>query len=366
MTSYSDTRVVFRTNAGASVGFGHLARCLRIAHDFADRGCKILFLLDTDPSGFVSKKTTFDVVELYPTQSFSTEQEDVEYCLDKVVFLGSDIVVVDDYRLGEQWEKQIYDRVNKVVVIADDDDRKHFCDFIVDSKYVGPATKHRHSKSSNQNCKRLLGPKFLIIDSKFGRPFLGKSNFQDNRTTVLVNIGGGGDWSFYSSFLEHLAMFARSNSNVLIRFLAGPYAKNLAVVRKLAEQVENLEHLEPQEDLYDVLTHTDFVITSAGTTLFEAIAADCVCLSFELAANQKNDELHLEDFGHFFTIGTLAEVEMGQFAELAGEMISQLPRLQGLKRKQQIKHTFATNLLTFTICIVVSSIGVCVWHCQNL
>ena len=57
------------------------------------------------------------------------EKEDANVCLKKAKKLKIDLIIVDNYSLGFEWEQTIQNNNIKVFVIDDFFDRKHACNY---------------------------------------------------------------------------------------------------------------------------------------------------------------------------------------------------------------------------------------------
>ena len=159
-------QVIFRTVASSEFGFGHLSRVLRLESEFKSKGWSSIVVIDHMIPAIKNLYPETNFFELYPNGNFIDENNDLKKFITAVSFEKQPIVVLDDYRLGSLWETGVRKLADKLVVLDDNNNRKHNCDFIVDPKWQGTDTYSRYASLVNEDCKRLLGPEYLLLDPK--------------------------------------------------------------------------------------------------------------------------------------------------------------------------------------------------------
>ena len=112
--------ILFRADGGAAIGSGHLRRCLSLAARLRDWGHRCLFICrasDRSFNGLVSD-AGFDLIELPAAEAVSQER-DAEQTLAAVGDASFDIAIVDQYGLGQIWEKAVRGVAERLAVIDD-------------------------------------------------------------------------------------------------------------------------------------------------------------------------------------------------------------------------------------------------------
>ena len=77
-----------------------------------------------------------------------------------------DCLIIDHYSLDFSWENQIKGYVDKILVIEDLTNRKHFCDYLINFNIPNNNMK-KYKKLVNHHAKMLLGPQFLLLPKSF-------------------------------------------------------------------------------------------------------------------------------------------------------------------------------------------------------
>lgn len=320
--------IIFRTMADSRFGYGHLARSLRLEAYFRNSGHRCIVVVDNLIPSLCNFHCVTNFLELYPSGSFSEEVDDSKIFLKSFNKISDAIVILDDYRLGSLWERVVRPHAGSLVVLDDTNIRDHYCDFLIDAKWQGSETATRYDDKLNSDCKRLLGPKYLMIDPCFADARLSIKSKKNNRLNVLINIGGGGDWNDFKAFVETLIFSAKSKNLVYLRLLSGPLSKGQEYIESLTKKYNFIFSVGPLDNLVTELSQTDLFITAAGGSLFEALALHIPTVSFELSANQENNSSHLEELGHYFSIGKLQHSHQEQFAKLCNIMFDQFERIK--------------------------------------
>ena len=75
-------------------------------------------------------------------------------------------MIIDHYWINYNWQKLIKNYVNKILVIEDLYNRKHYCDFLLNYNNFSNAKKI-YSKLNNKNTRLLLGPKYLLLPKDY-------------------------------------------------------------------------------------------------------------------------------------------------------------------------------------------------------
>ena len=83
------------------------------------------------------KLLNFDYLSLYPKNKNFTNQVVYSQILKKKI-KGKNIkyIILDDYRFDKTWEKFFYKKQKKIIVFDDICNKKHLCDFLINSRWT--------------------------------------------------------------------------------------------------------------------------------------------------------------------------------------------------------------------------------------
>jgi spore coat polysaccharide biosynthesis predicted glycosyltransferase SpsG len=115
----------FRTNFDEKIGLGHLFRCLRLIRCFETQQHTCYLFIDLLKKRFHFLKN-FNVIPIYNKKVlFFNQKRDIIQFKKATNNFKKGIVIIDDYRIGVDWEKHI-SKFHKKVVAIDDLNKKHY------------------------------------------------------------------------------------------------------------------------------------------------------------------------------------------------------------------------------------------------
>ncbi len=298
--------ILFRTNAGRNTGLGHVARCATLARELAARGTHVIFVVDwlePDTAPFLAG---IDVRQLYdePQQKIAP-LEDARALLAITGELHPDWIVLDDYRIGVEWEREI-SRAGLRLCAIDDLLRPHHCDLLLDYRWRGEQTQAAYDALIPHRARRLLGPAYTLLAEEYRRPCPEKGAGEP--FTIMLGLGGGGEMTMLTAIIERLLGTAESYSRpIRLLPLIGPLAFGGDALIERYRDNDAVTPLRGETDLYPYLCRCDLYIGAAGTTTYQLLALGIPALTFSIADNQKNELPLLEDIGHYFHLNNWTE-----------------------------------------------------------
>jgi UDP-2,4-diacetamido-2,4,6-trideoxy-beta-L-altropyranose hydrolase len=179
--------VVFRCDASAHIGAGHVMRCAALAETFRARGWTTAFLVDAETERYVPHIALAGATVLVAPEAIGDQLTRL-----RAAFGTIDLVVVDSYRLDREHETAFRNVGARVLVFDDIDTRPHDCDWLLDASQDLSSQKYLDLVPSH--CIRLFGPSYVCVRSEI-------KIYRDRRETgegtrVFVSFGssdaGGG------------------------------------------------------------------------------------------------------------------------------------------------------------------------------
>ena len=144
-------------------------------------------------------------------------------------------LVIDNYLWDEKYEQKLRSFVEKIIVIDDLANRKHDCDLIIDQNlYSG--FEHRYDKLVPKNCKKLLGPKYVLLRKEF---LTSKKKIKIQKIKKIFISFGGQDIS--DEAVKVMFAIKKSKLNYeKINFLVNKSNKNLKDLKKISKNMKGI------------------------------------------------------------------------------------------------------------------------------
>lgn len=190
--------VVFRVDSSREIGMGHVSRCLSLARAMREKSAFIQFICVNHPGSaiqYISQEgfqvhrldvnASFKPVEQYDSWVGDSEINDLAKTMSCLKDIKCDLLVVDHYGLGEEWESKIKGVASRVMVIDDFLSRKHKCDYL-----LNPNGLDQKKKSNRLS---MIGPKYALLRKEFNRHRHDAASRVENLTEVtsaFVCFGG--------------------------------------------------------------------------------------------------------------------------------------------------------------------------------
>jgi spore coat polysaccharide biosynthesis predicted glycosyltransferase SpsG len=195
-------------------------------------------------------------------------------------------VVVDHYRLGEQWERIIREAGHRVLAIDDFRDRRHCADILVGDS-AAPFDPLLNSYAGKAQV--LAGAEFALVDPEFSFSEHVPSP-ADSRKRLLVSYGGADPTDETTKALEAIRLL-RQDARCpewlgKVDVVVGHANLRAAEVCELAKGVEDvIVHVAPKS-LAPLMRKTDVCLTAGGNSMVEALTMRKPCLVTLTSDNQ--------------------------------------------------------------------------------
>lgn len=328
---------VIRTAASPDTGIGHVIRMSHLARALTEHGQSVLLLLTAPYPAVAPYLDDLEVDYLYPEwiglpeeelgDSPAAQRADARRCLQRIAGRAVDRVILDSYRLGIHWEREVASVGLPLTAFDDLGDRAHVVGMIVDARWAGrDATPKRYEGLVPANARRLLGPAYAVLHPGYAEPHVKPPGSTPN---ILFSLGGGGDLSLVTDVIEQV--LAKVPDDWTLTAVVGPLAYHGEKLRELGRADRRLQLLEAPHQLLDAYRETSLFVGALGTSLYELSALKVPALTFSLATNQENATAELEALGHYLHLPRAEFEQAGRVAVLIPTLVDNLDRLGALR-----------------------------------
>ena len=180
------------------------------------------------------------------------------------------IIIIDSYFYDLKYQKKISKYVDKLVII-DDYLKKNYCDLYINENYF--INKPNEKKFLKKNCKKLIGPKYSLIEKKQY-----KKNIQKKNNLFL--FFGGSDYKGYSF---KIVDFLKEDKNLFFRL----FLNNKKIKDKILKMnVKNIKIYKQKPNFYKILNYCSFAIVAGGSIVWDILYNKIPLIAIPTAQNQ--------------------------------------------------------------------------------
>jgi len=272
-------KAVFRTDGNDKIGLGHIVRCCALADMLKGEFDAYFYIKNPTPE--IIREVQRYCISVY---SISEDLSYLEESDDWIKTLkGDEIVVLDGYNFGTDYQLLIKARGCRLVCI-DDINAYHFvCDVLIN--HAGGALAEEYS--TEPYTKMFLGFKYALLR----QPFLNRSDMPENGADpeeLLICFGGADPENCTVETLERIIGIHNGGINVII----GSAYKYLAELNRYLEKYSNREiriHRNVSAtDLAAIMKRSFIAICSPSTVAIEYLSISNGTLYLKVIAdNQK-------------------------------------------------------------------------------
>lgn len=289
--------VVIRADASLHIGTGHVMRCLVFSRELKKLGYDVHFIMRRLPGNLIGfiKEQGLKTIELPLEREYVRPSSDSDYAgwlqvteeQDAIDFnakvKSADLVLVDHYALGVEWERTIRKQLDCNVLVFDDLMRNHHADFLVDPTFLRNEFAYNDKNSAGIN---LIGTDFAIIDPSFSvireRKIAVVHSSEDK---ILLSMGGIDKDGVTLDVMKSLFFSGLNFPPVTV--LISPKSPSYDEVKEMCvNNKDKFTQLDFTFDMASLMEQHSIAIGAPGGTSWERCALGIPSILIPLADNQ--------------------------------------------------------------------------------
>lgn len=307
----SDALVLFRVDANAEVGSGHLMRCLTLANALKRPGVACHFAGAPMPPEWIARieagghawhPLPAEDSARRSTQGPADPQaqlRDAAWCARLLAPFERRFVVVDHYGLDAQWERAIAARGSNMLAIDDLADRPHAAQWLVDPNLGRAAADY--AGLVDPAARLEIGPTWAALRPEFARL---RADARTKRASpaglrrVLITFGGSDNWRL-SLDAAKAVLACAPLGDAYLDVVLGTAPSWLPELQALLEDRRPQRHeiTVNAADMAQRMLAADLCIGAAGSTCWERCCLGLPSIQVTVAANQAEASKALEALG---------------------------------------------------------------------
>lgn len=270
--------ILFLTEAGRNIGFGHMTRCEALSQGFEAKGINPKLIINGDDS----------IIDLLPEgryQIFNWMKEQ-NRLFEQVQ--SADIVVIDSYFADSEFYTRLSNMV-KVPVYIDDNKRIDYPKGIVVN---GSIYAEKSGYPSLKGITYLLGPKYILLRKEFWE--IGEKEIKEEIESVMVTFGGDDSKNITPAVL---GLLNKDYPDLIKKAVIGKGFSKKEDLERFGNPKTVFSYYPDAEGMKDIMIHSDIAISAAGTTLYELARVGLPSIAVTVADNQLNNAIGWKNAG---------------------------------------------------------------------
>lgn len=312
--------ILFRCDASAEIGFGHLVRCLALADEIHRRFVgRIGFAIGQGSSGSeLIKQRGYEVFCIPPEPAAYTGRlgEIVRQCDTNALIVD----VRDD--LSVEQLKSLRGQSRLIVLLDDLSPRR----FAADLAFYPPVPQVKRASWNDFRGERFVGWEWMILRSEFAAPLPERraGNPEIDADSVLITMGGSDPAGLTLQAVRAIELI---NTNIVPTIALGPGFRHQEALRKsLAESHRKFIIRESVRDMRSLMLEADLALCSYGMTAFELAATGVPAIYLCLTDDHAESASALAEAGAGCSLGLYSELGDQPFANAVAELLADKER----------------------------------------
>ena len=271
--------VLIRADGNEKIGSGHIMRTKSIANELKGLGAKVLYAL-ADERGKRLINNEFQSVIL--SSNYECLDDEINTLSSVVKEQKIKLILLDSYFVTPKYFKELK-KLAKVAYIDDLDAFAYECEALIN--YGAFFDKNEYKARQNLAKKHFLGSEFAPLRAEFRSTQKSSKNTQKKQ--VLLTTGNTDLLGIMPRLLE---AFLSDESLKNLEFLAisGAFNEHENQLLALSTKHKNIKVLKNPENMAQIMSEADFVLSAGGSTLYELASLAKAVICFSIAANQNN------------------------------------------------------------------------------
>lgn len=272
-------KILFRTDAGTTIGLGHVMRCLALAQAAQDDGHTATFVMAPGAS-LIEKRLQEERCKVVTLDAKPGGSDDAAQCMQIARAEASDFIVADGYHFDSAYQKAL--KESDIPLLFFDD--------------YGHGSPYAANIILNQNCyaprhpewyedrplssQILLGCAYTLLRREFRS--IDRTHIQGAGKNVLVTMGGGDPKNTTLAVMRALRKI--NDRNLRTTVVIGGSNPHADAIESAAE---GMTPIRDATDMPSLMARADLAIAAAGTTSYELAYMGIPSLLAVLAENQR-------------------------------------------------------------------------------
>lgn len=310
---------VFRADASLAIGSGHIMRCLVLADSLRAVSFDVVFICRDTEGNLIDYIRTKDYrVFVLPTRRPLSKSDVIWDANECRIFLNRlsgqiEWFIVDHYGIDRNWELIVKPLVQRIMVIDDLANRAHSCEVLLDQNAIAQS-EERYSGLVEENCRLLLGPRYLLLKPSFYRSRRALRSRNGEIKRLLVFFGGTDQTNETYKVIEALTGLKSVSFNVDV--VVGRAYSDLERIQRMSQAISNINIHVQVETMEEFIFQADFALGAGGVTMWERAYLGLPSAVTIVADNQVSTVAFAERNEAVWNLGWHDQINSSHYADI--------------------------------------------------
>jgi UDP-2,4-diacetamido-2,4,6-trideoxy-beta-L-altropyranose hydrolase len=335
--------LLIRADASATIGTGHVMRCLALAQAWQATGGSVVFLQVATTPAIGDRLRREGIVAVRVDGVVRGSADDARETIACASRNEAAWIAGDGYDFGADWQRLIKDAGFRLLLIDDYGHATHYwADLLLNPCIRGKPDRY---SAREPQVELLTGLDYVLLRKEFSAWRTLSRPMPAVARRVLVTLGGGDAGNVTLKAIEGLARLAGIEVTVVV---GGSNPNQPAVASAVSALAMPMRVVIDAENMPELMAWADIAVAAAGSTSWELGFMGLPSIVMILADNQEELGAALADAGLARCLGRAAEVTAERLAEALQALVLDQPQRQqmSLRGKQLIDGIGAQRVAT--------------------
>jgi len=300
-------------------------RCLTLADALREKGYGSLFIcrrLNGNLGDIIEQRGyRVEWIDEHSPVQLERSQEDAAATIRILKQMNCSVnwLIIDHYEIGHDWEALLKPHVKYIMIIDDLANRSHLCDMLLDQN-LHADEETRYLELVPLHCKRLIGPRYLLLSPSFYSLKRKLSRRQGRLENLLVFFGGSDPTNETVKALMALSELDVVPSHTTI--IIGSANPNRKHIGELCDQMNKVSLHVQVDNMAEHITQADFALGAGGVAMWERCFLGLPSAITIVADNQKVSVDTAEKYGAVWSLGWHDQVNPDTYRKIIERALS--------------------------------------------
>ncbi|MBI5258807.1 MAG: UDP-2,4-diacetamido-2,4,6-trideoxy-beta-L-altropyranose hydrolase [Burkholderiales bacterium] len=322
-------RATFRADASATIGHGHVMRCLALAGALREHGVDCSFLLRRQPGDAVPAIESAGFTWHRLPDAAANAEVDARCCAEHLYgHGGTDLLVLDHYQRGADWVAAVRRHARTVLVIDDLADRPLAGDLLLDQNWHDTPDA-RYAAVWPAGTPALFGPAYALLRPEFAAARRALRERSGRIEQVVIAFGGSDPPNATEACL---AALHGARPGLRFEVLLGSGAPQAAAVAERWGAVPGVSVGIGVTDVAQRFAAADLFVGAGGSMTWERASLGLPGITLPIADNQLGLCARLAAVGEGVDLGAYEPGRMPALVSAFEALATDAPRVQAMGR----------------------------------